>query len=62
MAMNINLEKAHDRVHWDFIEASLKVEGTPDIILWSGVPSPKFKSAKDDLIIFGKQTKIKLDC
>lgn len=61
MAVKIDLEKAYDRVRWDFIEASLKTARIPPYlqkvimtaissstmqILWNGVPIKKFKPAK----------------
>ncbi|KAH1055847.1 hypothetical protein J1N35_033912 [Gossypium stocksii] len=61
MAIEIDLEKAFDRVHWDFIEASLIAAGILNIlikvimnaislssmqVLWNGVPTQKFKLAR----------------
>ncbi|XP_017628584.1 uncharacterized protein LOC108471483 [Gossypium arboreum] len=54
MVVKIDLEKAYDRVLWEFIDASLKATSIPDLlrnvvmstisnstmqILWNGVPS-----------------------
>lgn len=58
MTLKLDLEKAYDRVSWDFIRASLKVVGIPEFlysvimkaitsltmqVLWNGVPTQKFK-------------------
>ncbi|KAK5825308.1 hypothetical protein PVK06_020124 [Gossypium arboreum] len=58
MAIKIDLEKAYDRVRWDFVEASLIAVGIPSHsvkvimnaimlssmqVLWNGVPTQKFK-------------------
>ncbi|KAK5824581.1 hypothetical protein PVK06_019362 [Gossypium arboreum] len=58
MAIKIDLEKAYDRVRWDFVEASLIATGIPSHlikvimnaimlssmqVLWNGVPTQKFK-------------------
>lgn len=32
MAIKIDLEKAYDRVRWEFIDASLKAAGIPDFL------------------------------
>ncbi|KAK5811558.1 hypothetical protein PVK06_026904 [Gossypium arboreum] len=62
MAIKLDLEKAYDRVSWEFIDASLSAAGIPILlrkvimsaissstmqILWNGVPT-------HDLVIFGK--------
>ncbi|KAA3467445.1 reverse transcriptase [Gossypium australe] len=59
MAIKIDLEKAYDRVRWDFIDTSLQAEDIPSYprnvivsaisnstmqILWNGVPTSKFRS------------------
>ncbi|KAA3469838.1 LINE-1 reverse transcriptase isogeny [Gossypium australe] len=61
MAIKIHLEKAYDRVSWDFIGASLQVANTLDFlrkvimfaitsstmqILWNGVPTQKFRPVR----------------
>lgn len=61
MAIKIDLEKAYDRVRWEFIDASLKVAGILNFlrtiiisaissstlqVLWNGFPSQKFKPAR----------------
>ncbi|KAA3460943.1 Retrovirus-related Pol polyprotein LINE-1 [Gossypium australe] len=61
MAIKFDLEKAYDRVSWDFISASLTAVGVPEFlrkvimsaissssmqILWNGVPTQKFKPAR----------------
>ncbi|XP_040952745.1 uncharacterized protein [Gossypium hirsutum] len=61
MAIKIDLEKAYDRVHWDFIETSLQAVGIPLFllnaimsaittstmqVLWNGVPTQKFCPAR----------------
>ncbi|KAH1039539.1 hypothetical protein J1N35_041282 [Gossypium stocksii] len=58
MAIKIDLEKAYDRVRWDFVEASLIAAGIPFFlvkvirnvissssmqVLWNGVPPQKFR-------------------
>ncbi|KAH1097426.1 hypothetical protein J1N35_014347 [Gossypium stocksii] len=58
MAIKLDLEKAYDRVSWEFIDASLIAVGIPTFlrkvimsaiflsamqILWNGVPTHKFK-------------------
>ncbi|KAA3460632.1 Retrovirus-related Pol polyprotein LINE-1 [Gossypium australe] len=58
MAVKLDLEKAYDRVSWDFINASLSAAGIPLFlrnvimsaisfstmqVLWNGVPTQKFK-------------------
>lgn len=58
MAIKLDLEKAYDRVSWEFIDASLSAAGIPIFlrkvimsaissstmqILWNGVPTRKFK-------------------
>ncbi|KAA3453866.1 reverse transcriptase [Gossypium australe] len=58
MAVKLDLEKAYDRVSWDFINASLIAAGIPLFlrnvimsaiysstmqVLWNGVPTQKFK-------------------
>ncbi|KAA3487383.1 LINE-1 reverse transcriptase isogeny [Gossypium australe] len=58
MAIKIDLEKAYDRVSWEFIEASLRAAGIPNYInnvitsstsnsamqvMWNGVPLSKFR-------------------
>lgn len=60
MAIKLDLEKAYDRVNWNFITASLRDTEVPDFlifvimkaistltmqILWNGVPIQKFKPA-----------------
>lgn len=57
MAIKIDLEKAYDRVRWEFIDASLKAAGIPDFlwnvimfaitsssmqVLWNGILIKKF--------------------
>jgi len=54
MAIKLDLEKAYDRVSWEFIRASLEAVGVPEFlkevimsvissssmqILWNGVPT-----------------------
>ncbi|KAH1074241.1 hypothetical protein J1N35_026569 [Gossypium stocksii] len=54
MAIKLDLEKAYDRISWEFIDASLVAAGIPDFlikvimdaissssmqVLWNGVPS-----------------------
>ncbi|KAA3465252.1 LINE-1 reverse transcriptase isogeny [Gossypium australe] len=61
MAIKLDLEKAYDRVSWEFIRASLEAVGVPEFlkevimsvissssmqILWNGVPTHKFIPAK----------------
>ncbi|KAA3477142.1 Retrovirus-related Pol polyprotein from type-2 retrotransposable element R2DM [Gossypium australe] len=61
MAVKIDLEKAYDRVRWDFVKASLKAAGIPSNlikiimnaiststvqVLWNGSPTPKFKPVR----------------
>ncbi|KAA3489433.1 LINE-1 reverse transcriptase isogeny [Gossypium australe] len=55
MAIKINLEKAYDRVSWEFIDASLRVAGIPSILLmllchlsvmWNGVLLSKFRPVR----------------
>ncbi|KAH1045760.1 hypothetical protein J1N35_036544 [Gossypium stocksii] len=61
MAIKIDLEKAYDRVSWEFIEASLRAVGIPDYlnnvimssisnstmqVMWNGTPLSKFKPVK----------------
>lgn len=61
MALKLDIEKAYDRVSWDFIRASLQLVGTPAFltsvimkaissftmqVLWNGIPSQKFKPAR----------------
>ncbi|KAK5802106.1 hypothetical protein PVK06_029688 [Gossypium arboreum] len=61
MAVKIDLEKAYDKVHWDFIRASFKDARIPDMLisviisvissstmqlLWNGVPMQKFKPTR----------------
>lgn len=61
MAIKIDLEKAYDRVWWDFIDASLQATSIPDYlekvivstisnstmqVHGNGVPTPKFKSIR----------------
>ncbi|KAA3479951.1 Retrovirus-related Pol polyprotein LINE-1 [Gossypium australe] len=58
MAIKLDLEKAYDRISWDFINATLITAGIPPLlrnvimsaissstmqILWNGVPTQKFK-------------------
>lgn len=58
MAIKIDLEKAYDRVRWDFIDASLQATCIPNFIrnvimsaissstmqvLWNEIPTPKFR-------------------
>lgn len=33
MAIKIDLEKAYDKVRWDFVEASLRATSTPDFLM-----------------------------
>lgn len=56
MALKLDVEKAYDRVSWEFINASLQAAGTPVFlisvimnaitsslqILWNGIPTQKF--------------------
>ncbi|KAA3477019.1 Retrovirus-related Pol polyprotein LINE-1 [Gossypium australe] len=61
MAIKIDLEKAYDRVRWDFIEKSIQAVEIPNYlrkvimsaistvamqVLWNGVPTKKFRPAK----------------
>ncbi|KAA3474960.1 Retrovirus-related Pol polyprotein LINE-1 [Gossypium australe] len=61
MAIKIDLEKAYDRVRWDFIDKSIQAVGIPEYlrkvimlaitmatiqVLWNGVPTEKFKPAR----------------
>ncbi|KAK5811200.1 hypothetical protein PVK06_026524 [Gossypium arboreum] len=61
MAIKINLEKAYDKVRWDFVEASLNAAGIPSYlvkvimnailsssmqVLWNGAPTQKFSLAR----------------
>ncbi|KAA3488943.1 reverse transcriptase [Gossypium australe] len=61
MAIKLDLEKAYDRVSWDFIEVSLVAAGFLEKIrkvimnaissstmqiLWNGVPSRSFKPVR----------------
>ncbi|KAH1131016.1 hypothetical protein J1N35_002394 [Gossypium stocksii] len=61
MAIKIDLEKAYDRVSWEFIEASFQAAGIPGYlnnvimsaisnatlqVLWNGVPLSKFRPAR----------------
>ncbi|KAK5772898.1 hypothetical protein PVK06_049200 [Gossypium arboreum] len=39
MAIKIDLEKAYDRVRWEFIEASLRAAGIPDYLINVIMPS-----------------------
>lgn len=61
MEVKIDLEKSYDRVSWEFIDVSLKAIGIPGFlyniimsvimgsfmqILWNGIPTEKFRSAR----------------
>lgn len=61
MAIKIDLEKAYDRVRWDFIDAPLQVASIPAFlrnviissisnstmqVLWNSVPTPKFRPTR----------------
>ncbi|KAH1089875.1 hypothetical protein J1N35_017132 [Gossypium stocksii] len=61
MAIKIDLEKAYDRVRWDFVEASLNAASIPSRlinvimnaissssmqVLWNGVPTQKFRPVR----------------
>ncbi|KAK5776842.1 hypothetical protein PVK06_044807 [Gossypium arboreum] len=61
MAIKVDLEKAYDRVRWDFIDSSLQAAGIPIFlrnvimsaiststmqVLWNGIPTSKFRPAK----------------
>ncbi|KAA3466099.1 reverse transcriptase [Gossypium australe] len=61
MAVKIDLEKAYNNVHWDFVEASLRVAAIPNFliqvimsaismstmqVLWNRVPAEKFKHVR----------------
>ncbi|KAA3464882.1 LINE-1 reverse transcriptase isogeny [Gossypium australe] len=61
VAIKLDLEKAYDRVNWEFINAFLMAVGVPEFlrkvimsaissssmqILWNGVPTQKFKPAR----------------
>ncbi|KAH1057051.1 hypothetical protein J1N35_035116 [Gossypium stocksii] len=61
MAIKIDLEKAYDRVRWDFVEASLNAASIPFFlvkvimnaissssmqVLWNGVPTQKFRPVR----------------
>ncbi|KAA3479930.1 Retrovirus-related Pol polyprotein LINE-1 [Gossypium australe] len=49
MVVKIDLEKAYDRVRWDFVEASLNATGIPSHlvkVLWNGEPTQKFRPVK----------------
>ncbi|KAH1063911.1 hypothetical protein J1N35_028898 [Gossypium stocksii] len=63
MAINIDLEKAYDRISWEFIDVSLQVAGINDFlhnvimsaimgssiqVLWNGVQTQKFKSGSSN--------------
>ncbi|KAA3487183.1 reverse transcriptase [Gossypium australe] len=58
MVVKLDLEKAYDRISWDFIDVTLVAAGIPEFlrkvimgaissssmqILWNGVPSQSFK-------------------
>ncbi|KAA3460916.1 Retrovirus-related Pol polyprotein LINE-1 [Gossypium australe] len=61
MGIKIDLEKAYDRVSWEFIKASLRAAGIPDYlnnvimssisnstmqVMWNGVPLSKFRPVR----------------
>ena len=58
MAIKVDLEKAFDRLHWNFIEDTLKDANIPEVltrtimhclttssmqVLWNGYPTEEFK-------------------
>ncbi|KAH1063805.1 hypothetical protein J1N35_028792 [Gossypium stocksii] len=57
MAIKIDLEKAYDRIRWDFVEASLNAASIPSNLVkvfWNGEPTQKFRPVRDDLVIFSQ--------
>lgn len=61
MAVKIDLEKAYDRVRWDFINKSIQATRIPDYlwkvimsaiamttmqVLWNGIPIEKFRPTR----------------